>query len=257
MSPADTQGGSLTKAAFIRSLKILQGRCTKKHLLQPNSCGGKSLLPLCPPCLLCPNGLYLEPPARLQLSSLLSFHSLRSIPECLSNTRAPPSAGQSSTHLFSLLPLVILMKVPAFHLSTIRLPAESHSGRPHGTDTGHYPTKVFPMLPSETSHLRACPFKLAPFNPVLVAGGCQRIELLHLDSLGVHKRIASHTLTRGIILVRPQKQTGRGRYPLFCQCRCPEAAGDTNHQESGTQDLEGVRKGGGGRPPSDFTGEEN
>ena len=57
MSAADTRGGSL-KAIFIRSpLKIPQGRCAKKHLLEPNSCGGKSLLPPRPPCLLCPNGL--------------------------------------------------------------------------------------------------------------------------------------------------------------------------------------------------------
>ena len=83
------------------------------------------------------------------------------------------------------------------------------------------------------------------------------MERLHLDTLGVPARTPSLPPTRGLAVRTPQKQTGRGWKLLFCQPVCPEAAGDMNHQESGTEDLEGEIKRGGGRLPSDFTGDEN
>ena len=38
-------------------------------------------------------------------------------------------------------------------------------------------------LPLETSRLRPCSFKLSPFSPVLVAGDCQSLKFLYLDTL--------------------------------------------------------------------------
>ena len=54
-----------------------------------------------------------------------------------------------------------------------------------------------------------------------------------------------------------KKQADRGQYPLVYQPGCPEAAGDTNHQESRTEDLEVETNQGGGRLPPEFFGEKD
>ena len=79
------------------------------------------------------------------------------------------------------------------------------------------------------------------------------MELLHIDTFGVPARTPSLPPTRNRHPRNRQVEAGS----FSCQPVCPEAAGDMNHQESGTEDLEGEIKGRGGRLPCDFTGDEN
>ena len=151
--------------------------------------------------------------------SRLSFHLLRVIPECLSNTRAFTSHGQPFTLATGSFPFPT--KPPSWESlpstsstllcpKTIRLHDESHSGWLCGTHTGHHPTQVISTLPLETSHPRHCLFKQSWISPGLVAASSQSLELLHVDTLRVPERKPSPLPTRGLILGRSQKQAGRG-----------------------------------------------
>ena len=93
VSPADTWGGSLTRAAFIRShVKTHLVRFAKRCLLEPTHHAGQRRLPP-------------FPSSSDQAASTLGFchfsrfslHLLRLIPECLSNTRAFLPPGQPFT----------------------------------------------------------------------------------------------------------------------------------------------------------------
>ena len=79
------------------------------------------------------------------------------------------------------------------------------------------------------------------------------MELLHLDTFGVLARTPSLPPTRNRHPRNRQVEAGS----FSCQPVCPEAARDMDYQESGTEDLEGEIKGGGGPLTSDFTGDEN
>ena len=77
--------------------------------------------------------------------------------------------------------------------------------------------------------------------------------MTHLESQKEH--LHCHP-PEALLLGHPRnRQVEAGSFS--CQPVCPEAAGDMNYQESGTEDLEGEIKGGGGRLPSDFIGDED
>ena len=113
------------------------------------------------------------------------------------------------------------------------------------------------MLPLETSHRRDHPFQLSSSYPVLVVGAAKEWSFSTLTHLGTEKNTFPYTHQRRDFGETPRNRQVEADSLFFCQHRCPEAARDMNQQENGTEDLEGVRKGGGGRLPSDFIGEGN